>query len=226
MYEKHLAMLFAKHNIDILNNFEYSIPKGYAIGNANSGECDFILDTELALCVFEVKAKNLNADFLSGDEVCIMDDIRKSLLPSAIQLTKHEIYLRTIGGLKSLSGGTNIRFSPRKEIIKIHVSFLDRRRMHNSFVFNRILRALTSFSFSSDVEKFAAIRDPLACAQEEFISLCKHDVLRKAYDSNSKFMRSFLSISLPHLIVLLSNCKNTGEFVKKLKGLYRTHSRP
>jgi len=143
LLEKYIADKFYQAGIEFLHGETYSLdrPLQNDLGtHRQSGECDFVIETQDTIFFIEAKKKILTRQAQSGDFLKIGLDIAKSYLDSQIQNNWHELILRTRGKIVFDSGNTLTLCN--RNVEKLSMSLFDFMSLHDSFSIQQMLQNL------------------------------------------------------------------------------------
>lgn len=211
--EEYLGRLFKASGVNVMTGKEYKLhgDKRKTLGvRRETGECDFIVETETHIIFLELKAKNLNASSRGGDIIQATDDLSKSLFHGLAQTGWHELLLRLDGKI-SFTDGTALYWHNR-EIERVTVSMLDFYSIGDSNFVHQLLSNLLGSKISSSTH--SAPKD-IHQYMDELYSQYNHELFSHYRTKQNPFWNcSFFSI--PQLMVVLENATNNELFYNEL----------
>lgn len=185
------------------------------------GECDFLIETDKAIILIEVKKKVLTRKSKSGSDTEIIIDLSDSILEAQRQAGRTAIILMDAGSitLKQPDGSNKIVELKGREIERIALTQLEYGGFQDRMVMEKFLMTLLSHKVNTTSQdkrvtnKLAALNAKQQDWVEQYKKLCILD---------SKFehwpYRNCWFFSLPQLIELINVSQDSESFYKAFTG--------
>ena len=188
----------------------------YRIG-AVEGECDFVVETESAIILIEMKKKALVRKTRSGDVVSLLVDLSQSVLDAMVQATEHAVRLYQHGSLTLRSDlGTYQLQRRNRQVERIALTVLDFGCLQDRTVLWQIFDGLLRVQVRSDD---ATAQRQLDKVQASVSALNKQQMLLNDLEP-SMIQQPFFNcwfLSLGHLMAILDAVTSNDSFWSELK---------
>ncbi len=186
--------------------------------NGVDGECDFLIETNKAIILIEVKKKVLTRKSKSGSDIEIFIDLSDSILYSQIQAGRTEIILRETGSIiLEKNGNKNTISLNGRNVERVTLTQLDFGGFQDKSIIIQFFNALLTHSYhthSSEkriIDKFAALNRKQEIWREQYDKLCKLD---KAFEHFPFFNCWFMN--LPQILEIINLATDNDSFYDTL----------
>ncbi len=179
--------------------------------DGKDGECDLVLETQDTIFFLELKKKPLTRAARGGLDSKLLLDLGSSLLAALVQAGEHERRLRKAVFLRLNDNGNFYTLEHRgRAIEKIALSMLEYERFQDRLFVQRFLESTVGARYTLNDEKSADLKKFSVLNKNLQKIVIQYKELPQAKTPNKFFNCWFLS--LPQLLVLLSNCSNAKDF--------------
>lgn len=144
---------FARKNISFVCG-------NYKVGKI-SGECDFLIESNTAIILIEIKKKSLTRLAKTGNDVKIFLDLAETILAAHLQTGRTEICIRQEGSISLKSGAHSHSVDHNgRTFERFALTQLDFGAFHDRTIIRQFLTALLTHSFSINEQQLRAGGDP------------------------------------------------------------------